>query len=149
MHIRVDMINSHAWRVVWCSRLGAPGFIFFSCRTLLSNRRLLICPTKFVENFLAAPQVAPVFARKLQNSQWEINFSQSKKKFYGNLYSTYVVKVFLVGITNFVRRDWSTAIMRKMNLTIKIPKNQKLFHRMRFPRQKLPLVLLKTCFFIW
>ena len=44
--------NSHAWGRGF-RRLDS----FFLSRTLLTNRWLLICPTRFVENFLAVLQV--------------------------------------------------------------------------------------------
>ena len=44
-----------------------------------------------------------------------------QRNFEGNLYSTYVVKVFLEGITILGRRDWTITKVRETPLKVKCP----------------------------
>ena len=48
-------------------------------------------------------------------------FCLTQRNFEGNLYSTYVVKVFLAGITIFGRRDWTIKLMPEMPLKVQRP----------------------------
>ena len=50
-----------------------------------------------------------------------MNFFSAKRIFEGNLSSTYVVKVFLAGITILGRRDWTIKPMPEMLLKVQRP----------------------------
>ena len=50
-----------------------------------------------------------------------MNFFLVKPNFEGNLYSTYVVKVFLAGITILSRRDWTIKKMPEIPLKVQRP----------------------------
>ena len=60
-----------------------------------------------------------IFGRNSRNGQWEMNFFSVQLKFEGNLYSTYAVKVFLVGKTFLTRRDWKIEKLPRMSLAVK------------------------------
>ena len=50
-----------------------------------------------------------------------MNFFSVKRTFEGNLFSTYVVEVFLAGITILGRRDWIIKHLPEMHLKVQRP----------------------------
>ena len=59
--------------------------------------------------------------RDSQNDQFKNDFFSVQRNFEGNLYSTYVVKVFLAGITILGRRDLSIKIIPEIPLKLERP----------------------------
>ena len=62
-----------------------------------------------------------IFGRNSQNGQWKMNFFSAQVNFDDNLWSTYVSKVFFVGITILGRRDWAVKKLLKKHLKFKRP----------------------------